>query len=314
MTTYYITAVVHNGLANRLLPIISCLRLAKKTNRKLNIIFNGTPVRSCIRYDGEHCAYYDLFKPHDNIVVDYVPLDDLNYERTFHFEYWLNKDMVIDTSGSCNIFTNYGLYTIISEDDNQDSICKNLKFIIEKPGQLFFDDIAIELGDILRNEIKPVDELQIQIDKYKSKFKSNMIGIHIRSTDGGFVDIKWDAMVQKLITQSNLWCKESKDNGVFLATDNSKYYIEFASKLTSDQFVFYNPPEILCNTRSTNVDKFNNDKFNVLSATIEMYLLGSCNAKIIGTASSTFSVCAMLIAEKDVDKFIIKSVDDINFF
>jgi len=314
MTTYYITAVVHNGLANRLLPIISCLRLAKKTNRKLNIIFNGTPVRSCIRYDGEHCAYYDLFKPHDDIVVDYNPNDDISYKRTFHFEYWLNKDMIIDTSGYCNIFTNFGLYTMISQDDNQDSICKNLKFIIEKPGQLIFDDIGIELGSILRNEIKPVDELQIQIDKYKAKFKPHMIGIHIRSTDGGFVDIKWDDMVQKLIAQCSLWCKVSKDNGVFLATDNPKYYIEFASKLTSDQFVFYNPPEILCNTRSTNVDKFNNDKFNVLSATVEMYLLGCCNTKIIGTAASTFSVCAMLIAENNVDKFLIKCVDDINFF
>lgn len=309
MSTSFITVVLHNGLANRLLPLISCVRLARKSHRKVNIIFNGTPVRSCIRYDGEHCTYYNLFKPHDDIIVDKNDIPPP--ERTFNFEYWLNKDMIIDISGDCNIYTNYGLYTMISQDDNQDSICKNLKFVIEKSGELIFDDIAIELGEILRNVIKPVDELQNEIDKYKSRFKKNMIGIHIRSTDGGFIDIRWDAMVHNLIQRSLSWCKMSVENGIFLATDNPKYYIEFASKLTSDQFVFYNPPEILCDTKSTNVDKFNNDKFNVLCATIEMHLLGYCNHLIIGTASSTFSVCGMLLANPTTTKILIKNVEDI---
>lgn len=57
-----LTVVVHNGLANRLLPLVSCLRLAKQSGRLLNVIFNGTPVRSCIRYDGAPCKYYDLFE------------------------------------------------------------------------------------------------------------------------------------------------------------------------------------------------------------------------------------------------------------
>jgi hypothetical protein len=306
----FITVVVHNGLANRLLPLISCYRLAKKTNRKLNIVFNGTPVRSCIRYDGEHCAYYDLFKPHDDILVD-MNQGNIHYERTFNFEYWLNKDMIIDISGDCNVYTNYGLYTIISQDDDLNSICKNLKFVIEKSGPLIFDDIAIELGDILRRDIKPVDGLQFEIDKYQRRFKKHMVGIHIRSTDGGFTGIKWDAMVQDLIQKSLSWCRESSDNGIFLATDNPKYYIDFAMKLTTEQFIFYNPPEILCNTKSTNVDKFNNDKFNVLCATIEMQLLGYCHHLIIGTASSTFSVCGMLLASPDTPKLLIQSLDDI---
>lgn len=306
----YITVVVHNGLANRLLPLISCYRLAKKSNRKLNIVFNGTPVRSCIRYDGEHCAYYDLFKPCDGIVVD-ANLHDIHYERTFNFEYWLNKDMIIDITGDCNIYTNYGLYTMISQDDDQNSICKNLKFVIEKSGPLIFDDIAIELGDILRSDIQPVDELQFEINKYQSRFKKNMVGIHIRSTDGGFTGIKWDAMVQELIQKSLLWCKASLDNGIFLATDNPKYYIDFALKLTTDQFIFYNPPETLCKTKSTNVDKFNNDKFNVLCATIEMQLLGHCHHLIIGTASSTFSVCGMLLAPHETTKILIQNLHDI---
>ena len=311
-----LTGVVHNGLANRLLPLVSCLRLAKKSGRLLNVIFNGTPVRSCIRYDGVPCKYYDLFeKNEENIVVD-RDTQGIIYDRIYDFEYWLNKEMVVDVRGDGHVYTNYGLYTIIGVEDDQMSMCKLLRDVIENPGEIQFDKIAKELGEILREDIKPVAELQLEIDKYKNnRFKKNMVGIHIRSTDGGFVDIKWDKMVQDLIQKSKIWCGKSEDNGVFLATDHGKYYVDFASKLVTDQFVFYNPPEKLCGTESTNVDKFNNDKFNVLCGLVEMYLLGECNNGVVGTASSTFSVCGMLIGEKENNNlrknYLIKSVEDI---
>jgi len=219
--------------------------------------------------------------------------------------------MVIDSSGDEDIHTNFGLYTMISHDDDQDSMCKSIRKHIEKSGEIVFDKIAYELGEILRNEFKPVSDLQTEIDKYKAKFKHRMIGIHIRSTDGGFTQIQWGDIVTKLTSLCSNWCKESKDNGVFLATDNPKYYIEFASKLTSDQFIFYNPPPTLSNTKSTNhTDKFANDKYNVLCALIELHLLGSCHHMIIGTAASTFSVCGMLLAPPSTKKILIKNEDD----
>ena len=318
-----LTVVVHNGLANRLLPLVSCLRLAKQSGRLLNVIFNGTPVRSCIRYDGAPCKYYDLFeKNEENIVVD-SDTNGIIYERTYNFEYWLNKEMIIDVSGLGHVYTNFGFFTIIGVKDDQTSMCKLLVDVIAKPGEIKFDGIAKELGEILRKDMKPVAELQREIDKYKnSRFKKNMLGIHIRSTDGGFVDIKWDKMVQELINKTKIWCAKSEENGVFLATDNRKYYVDFVSKLMTDQFVFYNPPEKLCGTESTNVenfnnDKFNNDKFNVLCGLVEMYLLGECNKGVVGTAQSTFSVCGMLIGEGKKEEnnirknYLIKSVEDI---
>lgn len=319
----FLTVVVHNGLANRLLPLISCLRLAKQTNRKLNIIWNGTPVRSCIRYDGPPCKYYDLFEKNEA----YIELEKegiSDYHRNYDFEYWLNKDMVMDVSGYGNIHTNFGLYTIISETEREESpTCMRLCDKISQGGELVMDKICKELGDLLREDLHPVQELQNEIDKMKAtKFgQKNMIGIHIRSTDGGFTGIKWEeGMVAQLIEESVKWCKKSDNNGVFLATDNPKYYVEFASKLVTDQFVFYNPPMELCGTKSTNDDKFNNDKYNVLSALVEMYLLGECNKGIVGTAASTFSVCGMLIGnssqlEKNKSRhFLIKDKDDIPNF
>jgi hypothetical protein len=229
--------------------------------------------------------------------------------------------MVMDVCGNGNIYTNYGLYTIIGEDDDKTSMCLRLCDEISKGRQLKFDEICGELGQILREDMRPVSEIQGEITRMKEKYFDNkkMIGIHIRSTDGGFVNIKWGEMVNKLISESKKWCERGGEYGIFLATDNAKYYVEFAAKIQSEsQLVFYNPPKELCGTRSTNVDKFNNDKYNVLCGLIEMSLLGQCSEGVIGTAASTFSVCGMLMGytrENEKKKYyLMESVADIPEF
>jgi hypothetical protein len=302
-----ITVVVHNGLGNRLLPLLSCLRLAQKSNRRLNVIFNGTPVRSCLTYYGENCKFEDLFENHEEIcIISNEENSSIVYNKTFYFEYWYKKDMIIDISGNENIFTNYGLYTIISEKDDLSSIFVKLQKIICEPCELTFDYIGEELGDCFRT-LKPVKDLQCEIDKYKQKFHRNMIGFHIRSSDGGFLNIKWDKIVKKIISICKKWCSLSKDNGVFLATDNPKYYVDFVCSL--NQFVFYDPPDVLCNTKSST--KFNNDKYNVLCALVEIHLLGNCNHTIVGTVDSTFSICSMLLADNKTKKYLVNDVSNI---
>jgi len=301
-----IKITVHNGLANRLLPLISIIRLAEQTNRKVNLIFHGTPVRSCLRYDGEPCKFEDLFDPVDNLILN----DCRNYyfERTYNFEYWLNKDMVMDVSGYCNIETNFGLYTIISDKDDTNSIFKNLQNVLKQGCEIKFDTIGNELSCVLKN-LKPVKELRDEITKYDSTFLPNMVGIHIRSTDGGFVNIDWSSIVKKLVLLSQEWTKNA-DNGIFLATDNPIFYEQFKI-LNEKQLFFYEPPTVLCNTTTTQNDKFNNDKYNVLCGLVEMHLLGKCNRSIIGTAESTFSFCAMLLSEQNTKKYLINKVEHI---
>ncbi len=301
-----IKITVHNGLANRLLPLISIIRLAQQTNRKVNLIFHGTPVRSCLRYDGEPCKFDDLFEPFENLVLnDY---SNYNFERTYNFEYWLNKDMLMDVSGTCNIETNFGLYTIISENDDTTSMFKKLQNVLKQGCEITFDAIGIELGTVLKS-LKPVKELRDEISKYSSTFLPNMVGIHIRSTDGGFVNIDWSSIVGKLLSLCKEWTK-NPENGIFLATDNPVYYDQFKI-LSEKQFFFYQPPTVLCNTKATLNDKFNNDKYNVLCGLVEMHLLGECNHCIIGTAESTFSFCAMLLSDQNSKKFLINKLEHI---
>ena len=122
----FITSVLHNGVCNRLLPLISTIRLARKTKRKTNVIWTYTPVRSCIAYHGELCKLDNLFVIPEDIIIDN---NEIKHEREYEFKYWENKDHVIDVKGTDNIFTNYALYTIISTEDDQTSILKKLKSI-----------------------------------------------------------------------------------------------------------------------------------------------------------------------------------------
>lgn len=305
-----LTVVLHNGICNRLLPLISTIRLARKSNRKTNIVWTYTPVRSCIAYHGDLCKYEDLFIKSNDILMELS--SDIN-NKIYEFRYWENKDHVIDISGNDNIFVNYALYTIISTDDDQSTIFKNFKSIIDKPQEIIKDDIAKEFRDILKNDIVPVNELQKEIDHLYKSFYKNMVGIHIRKSDGGFANYNWKEMTKILIKQSKEWCKEDNNNGIFLATDDMDIYIEFASVL-GNKMIFYNPPEILCNTKSTSGNKFSNDKYNALTAVVELNLLGKCNKYIIGTADSTFSVCGMLLSEDETRCFLINDINNIPKF
>lgn len=308
----YINVLTFNGLANRLNAIISALRLAKKSNRTLHISWLHTPVRSCLEYIGDFCNFEDIFKVEGFLVNSDDKLPP-QFEKNYEFQYWLEKDHIIDIKGTDNIFINYALYTLVSTEDNSDSIFVNLKKYISEPHKVEFDYIGEELADILRNDLKPIDELQTEIDKYHIKFYPNMIGIHVRNSDGGFSKYDWKGIVDKLLVQCKNWCNKNKDNGVYLATDDPEIFIKFASKLGS-KLIFYDPPECLANTRSTSSGKFNNDKYNVLCAVVELYLLGKCNKYLIGTADSTFSFCGMLMTSKDTQKYLVNAPENVPEF
>lgn len=298
-----ITIIVYNGLCNRLLPLISIIRLARKSNRTINMLWAYTPVRSCISYYGEFCKFEDLYES----IHDLTIAKTINQDILYNFKYAETKEYVIDTSNPGNIQVNYSLYTIISKDDPNDSIFKDIKSIIEHPGEIIFDNVGIELSSIIK-EFRPLPELQQEIDKYSQKFAKNMLGIHIRKSDGGFTHLKWPEITKKLIKLCEQWCAKNKDNGVFLTTDAGDVYIDFVIKL-KDRLCFYTPPKTLCGMQSK--DKFVNDKFNVLCAVVDLHLLGKCNKYIIGTCESTFSLCGMLLSDKDTKKYIINNPENI---
>ena len=300
----YLTIVVYNGLCNRLLPLISALRLARKCNKIVNMIWTYTPQRSCLTYFGDYCNLLDLFNKPENLIYEKT---DIDHVKTYDFYYWLNLDLVIDIKIEGNIYVNYALYPIVCEEDNTD-VFLNFKKTLNKKGEFILDDVGKEMADEMKS-LSPINELQIEIEKCFTGFFKEMIGIHIRKTDGGFVKYNWKAIIKKLISQCQKWC--NSERGVFLATDDSEVYVSFASNLGRN-LIFYNPPKTLCGSTSSN--KFNNDKYNVICGVVEMYLLGKCNKMIIGTVDSTFSICGMLLGENDVQKYLISDEESVPVF
>ena len=288
-----ITILTFNGLNNRLGVIISALRLSRLTNRKLNICWPHTPVRSCLTYYGDYCKFQDLFQ----VDKDYFVVDDeydqkyLSPEtkeenhRLYEFKYWDKLDHIIDIKGNDNIYINWALYPIISIEDESE-LFKNLKISISFPREIIFDNVGNELSDTFKL-LRPINELNDEINKCYNKYfkcRKNIIGLHLRCTDGSFKDMKWTQISDKLISMCKTWCQQSDDNGIFLATDSLDIYIKFMEKLDS-KLIIYNPPNTLCGCKSKT--KFENDKYNVLCGLIEMNLLGKCSM-IIGTVNSTF--------------------------
>jgi hypothetical protein len=309
--TYKITVVTYNGLCNRLLPLISVIRLAEKANKKIQVIWTNTPCRTNLTYYGEDCKFEDLFlKP--EIITTILPYDPESIENKeiYEFEYWKNIKYIINPYLDKDIFVNYAVSTIISTEDNENSIFKSLLERISISGEIIFDEIGIELSNIIK-KIKPVNELQNEIDKYKCQFTKNVIGVHIRISDGGYTEIDYIKLLNNIIEQLKKWVYLDIENSIFLTTDDNKIYNIFNTEF-DNKLLFYKPPEILCGKKS--LAKFNNDIYNTLCGVIDLHLLGNCNTAIIGTCGSSFSICGMLLSDINTKKYLITDKQDIPIF
>jgi len=303
-----ITTFTYNGLCNRLLNILSCYRLAKKTNRICNIMYQGPSGRAELNFFGEHCSFNDIFQNIDNVTINGNTGENT---RVYEFKYWDNKDHIIDSQKSGNILINYAVYVIIDKDDKS-GIFTNLQQTIKIPQEIPMDYVGNELRDLFINNFKPKPELQYEIDRIYKTFKKNMIGLHIRSTEKAFEVYNWDDIIKNIEEQCKYFIdKDPENNAIFLATDNPKIHIIMSAKLKNN-LLFYEPPKFLCGITSD--DKFGNDKYNVIVASIELYLLGKCNKAVIGTTDSTFSMTALIISDPNTRKFLINDTNNIPSF
>lgn len=287
-----INITVYNGVCNRLLPIISSIRLAKKSDRKnVNVTWTHTPLRCCLAPTStEKCVFSDLFENVEGLTHE-QPI--LNIGRTYC------DNNIVDISGDCNINLIMNTYPLLSLDDISKGY--DLTSKIDKSIKIIFEKYELELSNILKI-FKPVSNLKNTISSIHQTFSKKMVGLHIRKTDGGFVDRVWDDIIKILLIKLKRWC-EVEDNGVFLATDD--YNAQQSFSCLGKKLVIYAPI----------LSKFTNDKYSAICGIVDLYLLGKCDV-IIGTSGSTFSICAMLLADNNADKYMINKtsdLDDINF-
>jgi hypothetical protein len=270
----FIYLPLYCGLCNRLLPLISCLRFARLTGRKLVCHWTPNPGRCCLLYWGDTCNFSELFKPIEGI--EFVDNETI-YQRMGNSEFTdfdsgRNCASIVDIHTNRDIFIDRCLGHLSSIEDGEVdlSLLGNedeslLKFLSSY--KTFF------------KELKPVDELQERINKIKATFSSKMIGIHIRRTDGGFTWHDWKHTDKTLVERVSEW--KDKGYGIFLASDDPKYEDMFGNNVIVNR----------------EAGKYNNDKTNTKNAVVDLYLLSYCDT-IIGTSSSTFSMVSYILSEK----------------
>jgi hypothetical protein len=182
------------------------------------------------------------------------------------------------------------LYPIFLEYDvNVDEDYKDYTLDVKDNNDGIFENYSLYEFRQIFKQLKPNKKILDIIQENLKEFTDNMIGIHIRRTDGDFIKIKWNEVDNMLITKIEDMIKKEKNLKIFLATDSKetqdKYSEHFGDKLLS-----YIPEE----------DKFNNNRFNVICGVIDLFLLSKCNKMLIGTVGSSFSITAGLLGEADI--------------
>ncbi len=272
-----------NGLGNRIIPLVSGLRLAKMSNRRLAIYWPSHTGRSNLDFQGEHSKFTDLFIMPENVEI--TTEKEINEHRDrcdwYDFSFMNTTPRIVDVNSSKDIAIIYAISAFVSKQDDKNVL---LKFKLDRPGLFQRDSVFNSLCEAC-HFLEPIPRLKQEIESCSKKFTEKMIGIHLRRTDGGFKDSNWTETDKALFKRALEWKKEGYT--IFLATDSAEH-----QKLYGNSVIV-----------SENVNKFTNTKENTESAVVDMYLLSKCQV-IIGTMMSTFGLTAMMLS-KDAKYWVV---------
>ena len=274
---------VYSGLNNKLIPLLSLLRIARKENKDIKCYWGSDAYISNSIFE-----FSDLFEPINNITF----IEQNEYDKVFINNKCkiYNKDgsdrnrkeIIYQSSNNISIF-NKIVHLISYKEDN--IIGNYVPYPREK---IFETNIITELKLIIK-ELKPKQKIIDKINTTIKKFEeNNIIGFHIRTTDGGFTDIPYNKVY-------NVIDKYIKNNfKIYISCDNLILEKNIISKYSSNIIYFDNP------FGENYEDKFNRTTYGTINAICEMFILSKCNI-FLGTPGSSFSFMVWLLRN---DKYL----------
>lgn len=280
---------IESGMGNRILPLISAIRLAQKSNRKLYIYWG---IKAMGRYvETKHVKKWNG-RPHK--FTDFFENDPSLFTEITKQQFEKAKN-----NKSCKRYRNTSTHTSVVTQLDLDRFdilwFNNIWF----PLALKSDDIneyipypriltPLPVGDFissLRNYakmLKVTPELKQKIKEQTTQFPDNIVGVHIRSTNGGFLTKRFTHLIPLLDT----FLAKNPDYKIFLAADTQSRENEFKSHF-KDKLIVYNEPI------NGQQHKRSNTIAGVKNGMIDMFLLSKCT-KLIGTGESSFSFMAWI--------------------
>lgn len=272
---------VHSGLNNKLIPLISLLRIARKENKKIYCFWGNDAYLSKSLF-----SFLDLFEP----------IKDINFINFYEFNKQFNKQNKIYNKKGSDRDRN----EIIYHSNNNNSVFYKIVHLISFPT----DNIINHFVPYPREKIKTtefINELRIIIKELKpQKFiikkinylinfiKNNLVvGLHIRTTDGGFKDIEFKNsfnIIEEYIKKKYI---------IYISCDNI-INENILKKKYNKNIIFFNKP-----FGNKYQDKFNRSTYGTLNAICEMFILSECKY-FFGTPGSSFSFMVWLL-RNDID-------------
>ncbi len=252
------------GLANRLRVIDSAVSLAEKLDRRLEIIWNKE--RSLL------CRYDDLFQPHEAFRVRNQWYDT---PRTA-LRPWESLSFVIRERIGMEFSLGRRTWLI----DKHPSFLERMDFSrYPKQNRIFISTAHRFASGTFLASIRPLPDLQDQIDRITGDFGSNTYGMHIR---------RGDSLLSVRNSPSDLFFAKtqeilSREPGakIFVATDDASLRASLSAAFPG-AILFRNKPVV------------RNSKEGIRDALIDMWCL-SRTRKVFGSFYSSFSATSAMI-------------------
>lgn len=278
---------VRAGLNNKLVPLLSLLKIALKNNTKILCYWETNGGINNIESDENH--FNNLFENINNLeFINYSELKNISKDchiMNLHASDRDRNSIIFPENIIKPIFFNQVVHSISLKKDN--IIGKYVPYPREKINKnKFIDDLRKTY-----NLLKPKKKIKQKIDNFINENFQNkkILGLHIRTTDGGFVDINFENIYPVIDIH---------------IINNYTIYISCDCKNVEEKILNkYNKNIIYFNTPFGNKyeDKFDRCIFGNLNSTCEMYILSKCN-KFLGTPGSSFSFSVWLLrTENELD-------------
>lgn len=298
---------IKSGLNNKLLPLISLLRIADKKNLQIKCYWSNICMGLITVDKGYH--FLDFFEPIDKI--QFIDINEFNKVKKNDIIHHIIRDHKLESYRKNSIFSNFDKIHVF------DNICHLIslkedniinKYIPSRKTNVSTCDFTEDLRKYLK-QLKPKKDILEKISSVVNSFNDKILGIHIRTTDtinrkdktetyhdklcglrtGGFSNVDYFTAIKYI----EKFLKNNQEWKIYLSVD-----CHIIEKLFTDKF----KKKILKLEEpfgETYESKFDMNSHNgIKNGICEMYILSKCN-KIVGTPSSSFSLMAWLLSSHD---------------
>lgn len=278
---------VHSGLNNKIIPLVSLLRIANKENKQIYCLWGEDAYcNKCIVQNIE------LFEPIKNVSF-------IN-KTEFMKQYTNNNNKIYNKNGS-----DRNRNEIIYSNNNKNSVFYRIVHLISYkednvignfvpyPREKIYENNFIKEMRITIKNLTPIKCIQNKINETINNFSHyKTIGLHIRTTDGGFTDIPKNEIIPFI----NNLIKKYISYKIYISCDNIKTEKEIINTFGDKILKFDNPFGNSYN------DKFNRFSYGTINALCEMYILSNCDI-FYGTPGSSFTFTTWLLRNDKELKF-----------